>query len=355
MTATRIKSNCKETKINIILNSKRRWTPVEDQQLKNNVTKYGLNEVKIVEGLKRTILACRMRWYIKYSKNLDKKNKIEIKNKKNYIYYNCLASIWTKDEEKNLIHAIELYGTRDWDVIAKYVNTSRSASGCYNKWGKLKYKYNYIKFNHIQTRNCNKIKNDRSYNNQHEAINLSNITIAFPTNYSPTTTPTVTTVETTNSFEINPKIKNTKDIINNHNNHNLHSVKNNNKKNNTKNNTKNNRKKYSSSIRKTSLAIVENDKKGNITTIYDFLYNMEKITKDHWTINDVSQLIIIMSKIKPEKSHIYVIKEEKNWLDVSDKILKDSDDCHKVWDLIQNLSHDVIGDIMVNYWRRINN
>jgi hypothetical protein len=93
----------------------------------------------------------------------------------------------------------------------------------------------------------------------------------------------------------------------------------------------------------------------SITTIYDFLYRMEEITQDKWSMNDVNQLIIIMGKIKSEKGNENnFMREERSWKDIGDKMIKNCDDCRKVWELIQNLSRIVVGDIMINYWRTMN-
>lgn len=327
-----MKSN-NNSKSYIVTNSKQRWTELEDKQLINNIKKFGLNENRIIENLNRTFEACRTRWYIKHNKNIEQKFQIIKKVKKqDEVYFNCLASSWSKDEENKLIQAIKLHGNRDWKQISEYINTGRSASGCYNKWGKLKYRDNS---NHMETRNLNRSTNN---NNQHKFIDLSNITITFAdNNSSPTTTPTATT-RSSNSLETNQR--NSKDVnILNNNKHTTEIISNNN---------------YSltnpiSSVVKTA----EKDDRVNITTIYDFLYRMEKITQDKWSMNDVNQLMIIMGKIKPEKGHENM-REERSWKDVGDKMVKNCDDCRKVWELIQNLSRIVVGDIMINYWRTMN-
>ena len=345
--------NCDNKNHIILTNSKNRWSDVEDKQLINNIIKFGVNENRIVENLNRTFEACRMRWYTKHNKNIEPKIHIIKKVKKqDDIYYNCLASSWTNDEENKLFQAIKLYGTKDWNKISKYINTGRSASGCSNKWGKLKYRDNS---NHMQSRYLNRNEKHRrstSNDNQHKFIDFSNITIAFADNSSPATTPTATT-RSSNSLETNQR-NNTNNVII-YNNNKKKKKKNNNNTNCSSNTTKNiNSNNNNSNIPVASVVgTKENDNRDSITTIYDFLYRMEKITHDKWTMNDVNQLMIIMSKIKPEKGTEYM-REERNWDDVGEKMVKNSDDCRVVWELIQKLSHNVVGDIMVNYWRTIN-
>lgn len=318
-----------DKKNNIITNSKHRWTDNEEKQLISNIKKYGLNnENRIVENLNRTSEACRMRWYTKINKNIE--NKIQIMKrikKQDDKYYNCLAPSWSKDEENKLIQAIELYGTSDWNIISQYINTDRSASGCYNKWGKLKYRVNND--NHIQTRNLNRNKNKRSNNvyNQHKIIDLSNMTIAFADNSSPATTPTATT-RSSYSLETNQR-SNSENII---------MLKNNSNQSSENINSNN----YSST---NVIPKSEKDDEDSITTIYDFLYRMEKITSEKWGMNDVNQLMIIMSKHKTS---------DENWIDIGEKMIKKCDDCKKVWGLVKKLSPNVVGDIMVSFWRNIN-
>lgn len=319
----------------VFTNSKQRWTELEDKQLINNITKFGLNENRIIENLNRTFEACRTRWYIKHNKNIEQKFQIIKKVKKqDEIYYNCLASLWSKNEENKLIQAIELHGTRDWNKISECINTGRSASGCYNKWRKLK-KYS-DNSNHMQTRNP---KRSTTNNNQHKFIDLSNIIIAFAdNNSSPTTTPTATT-RSSNSLETNQR--NSKDVnIFNKNKFTTKIISNNN---------------YSLTNPTSSVVeTAQKDDRVSITTIYDFLYRMENITQDKWSMNDVIQLMIIMGKIKLEKGHENTRVEERSWEDVGDKMVKNCVDCKIVWELIRNLSPNIVGDIMINYWRTMN-
>jgi hypothetical protein len=179
----------------------------------------------------------------------------------------------------------------------------------------------------MQTRNLNR----STTNNQRKFIDLSNITIAFAdNNSSPTTTPTATT-RSSNSLETNKKNSKNMNIFNNNNKYTTEIISTNN---------------YSLTNPIIS-SVVET---ASITTIYDFLYRMEEITQDKWSINDVNQLIIIMGKIKSEKGNENM-REERSWKDIGDKMVKNCDDCRKVWELIQNLSRIVVGDIMINYWR----
>jgi hypothetical protein len=324
---TRMKGN-NDNKRYAFTKSKHRWTELEDKELINNVMKFGLNDNRIVENLSRTFEACRTRWYIKHNKNIEQKfQTIKKVKKQDEVYFNCLASSWSKDEENKLAQAIELHGTKDWNKISECINTGRSASGCYNKWGKLKYRNNSI---HMQTRNLNR----STTNNQRKFIDLSNITIAFAdNNSSPTTTPTATT-RSSNSLETNQKNSKNMNIFNNNNKYTTEIIGNNN---------------YSL----TNPIISSVIETGSISTIYDFLYRMEEITQDKWSINDVNQLIIIMGKIKSEKGNENM-REERSWKDIGDKMIKNCDDCRKVWELIQNLSRIVVGDIMINYWRTMN-
>ena len=329
MNITRMKGN-NDNKRYVFTNSKHRWTELEDKKLINNVIKFGLNDNRIVENLNRTFEACRTRWYIKHNKNIEQKfQTIKKVKKQDEVYYNCLASSWSKDEENKLAQAIELHGTKDWNKISECINTGRSASGCYNKWGKLKYRNNSI---HMQTRNLNR----STTNNQSKFIDLSNITIAFAdNNSSPTTTPTATT-RSSNSLETNQKNSKNMNIFNNNNKYTTEIISNNN-------------------YNLTNPIISSVVETASITTIYDFLYRMEEITQDKWSMNDVNQLIIIMGKIKSEKGNENnFMREERSWKDIGDKMIKNCDDCRKVWELIQNLSRIVVGDIMINYWRTMN-
>jgi hypothetical protein len=100
-----------------------RWTPDEDDKLKNAVQMYnGKNWeaiFRLVSG--RTINQCRMRWQGALNPSID---------------WSGRTDKWTSDEDDKLKDAVQIHGVRkDWFEIAALV-PGRTKQQCGNRWKK---------------------------------------------------------------------------------------------------------------------------------------------------------------------------------------------------------------------------
>jgi len=318
------------------------WSSSEDQQLYDNVKKYGTDWNKVCQDMSRTLHGCRNRWHIltgKKTRNNRNKNEQQITIEKGNIN-SSYRKIWYPDEEKKLYDAIQVFGTKNkWNKIAEYINTGRSPDGCHKRWVENN---KYYRTTSIHNDNDNDNNNyDIVPINNGSRFNLSNRDIVFENNndISPTNTPTATTNSTTaTSYGFN----NNNDVNKNTNNNNSYL-----KRNNVNNDcTINFNKTVSTLKRGTTMAVTP-----NVTTIYEFMDRIKIITTTNWTISDIYQLMITMSHIDKYNDDMY-FTNIFDWNDIGMKINKNCYDCENVWKLVKNeLSENVVGEIMKHNWK----
>lgn len=252
------------------------WLPSEDQQLHDNVKKYGTNWKKVSQDMSRTVHGCRNRWHILTGKRIARNNQSK--------QYNHNKQ-YTKDHPITIIEKGK-------------INSS------YRKAPRL--------------------------SNSH--IDLSNRDIIFENNnnISPTNTPTATTNSTTT---INNRFIN---------------IDHNEKRSKIYNDGNNNINNYTiSNLKRGTTATITT----NVNTIYEFMDRLKIITTTNWTINDIYQLMIIMSHIDKNNNDMY-FTNVLDWNDIGMKINKNCYDCENVWKLVKNeLSENVVGEIMKHNWK----
>lgn len=310
------------------------WSSSEDQQLHDNVKKYGTDWNKVCQDMSRTLHGCRNRWHILTGKKTrNNRNKNEQLTTIERRITSSYRKIWYPDEEKKLYDAIQVFGSKNkWNKIAEYINTGRSPDGCHKRWVENN------KYHRTSSGIHNDNDNNIDYNNvpisNGSRIDLSNRDIVFENNnnVSPTNTPTATTNSTTaTTYGFN----NNNDINSNNNNN---SYLNRNNINNDCN--------ISNLKRGTTMALTP-----NVTTIYDFMDRIKIITTTNWTISDIYQLMITMSHIDKYNDDMY-FTNILDWNDIGMKINKNCYDCENVWKLVKNeLSENVVGEIMKHNWK----